>query len=47
MISLNFLVNAVRVLTLICPNDLEGHFAEVNAIVNGGLDVRTQCTIGQ
>ncbi len=40
-------MNAVRVLTLVCPNDLEGHFAEVDAIENVGLMVGARSMIGQ
>ena len=40
-------MNAAWVLTLVCPNDLEGHFAEVDAIVNVGLMVGARSMIGQ
>lgn len=37
-------MNAVWVLTLVFPNDLEGHFAEVDAVVTVGLMVGARST---
>lgn len=38
---------AVCVLALVCPNALEGRFAEVDAIVNGDMMVGAQRMIRQ